>query len=118
MKTNYGIPQEELDKVVARDTDCVYCHKKMIYPVDPNNYGDSATIEHLNYKEDWDSVSSYLREGKPVPEIIAICCGSCNSSRSNKALLDWFKTSYCQERNINKETVAEVVKQYIEKYEK
>ena len=114
MKTNYGIPQKELDDIVKRDTDCVYCHKKW----NSKNRGDSATIEHLNHKPDLDSVGKAIREGKPVSAIIAICCGSCNSSRGSKSLRDWFETPYCKERNIRYSTVASVVKKYIDKYEK
>lgn len=72
----------------------------------PNAIGtprDKATIEHLNVAPPWNN-----------PETVAICCGSCNSSRGNKQLADWFETSYCVERNINKGTVAGVVREYIE----
>ena len=64
--------------------------------------GDWATIEHLNYEPPWDD-----------PTTVAICCGSCNSSRGNKPLLEWFNTEYCISRNINEKTVAEPVKNYI-----
>lgn len=115
---NYGIPAEVLEKIKKEDTDCVYCHKKMIYPWDPNNREDCATIEHLNHKKDWDSVGSYLKDGKPIREIIAMCCWSCNTNRRDKSLRDWFETPFCKEKNINYSTVAPVVKNYIDKYEK
>lgn len=49
---------------------------------------------------------------------VAFCCGNCNSSRGNKKLLDWFKSSYCIKRNINYGTVVNPVGEYIKKYEK
>lgn len=114
MKTNYSIPQKELDEIVKRDTDCVYCHKNW----DSKNKGDSASIEHLNHLLEWDSVGCFTRENKPIFTIIAICCGSCNSSRGAKSLRSWFETPYCNERKIGYSTVASVVKNYIDKYEK
>lgn len=103
----FGIPEKELEKIRARDKRCVYCHKKMIYPYDSNNYSDSATIEHLSPFKPF-----YWNEGMKI-ENIAICCGSCNSSRGSKRLLDWFKTDYCKIKNINENTVAAPVKDYL-----
>jgi len=102
MKNKYGLPEDKLNKIRERDKDCVYCHKKMINPSDGGFCGDWATIEHLNCLPPWNN-----------PNTIAICCGSCNSSRGDKKLSDWFKSAYCIERNIKKETVAESVQEYI-----
>lgn len=113
---NYGITKEELAVVTARDTFCVYCGK--LFSTDPENRKDRATIEHLNHRADWYSVQSYHEEGKPVPEIITLCCGSCNSSRGSKPLLEWFRSEYCINNDISYETVTEVVRRYINKYEK
>jgi hypothetical protein len=123
METKHGIPQKELDEIVKRDTNCAYCGKKMIYPWNSKNRSDSATIEHLNHKKDWESVSDYVRKGWPVAEIIVICCGSCNYSRRDKSLRDWFKKDYCKGNNsmnkkIDEESVGLVVREYIDKYEK
>lgn len=118
MKNQYGIPEEELDEIFRRDMDCVYCHKKMVKVGNPKYSTDRATIEHLNHLPDWDSVRSFVSEGKSIKSIIAICCASCNSSRSDKKISDWFNTQYCIERNINFNTVAEPVRKYIKKYEK
>ncbi len=118
MKAKYGIPQEDLNLCVERDKACVYCRKDMVNPWSSNNKSDSVTIEHLNHRQDWDSVASYIAEGKPIPEIIAICCGACNSSRGSLSLLRWFETSYCMERSINYRTVSGVVRNYIDQYEK
>jgi hypothetical protein len=117
MKTKYGIPQEQLDVIVARDKDCVYCHKAMI-PHDIANRSDSATIEHLNHRADWDSVQDFNSKNKPVYPIIAMCCWSCNSSRGSKPLLEWFKLNYCKKWNISQYSVSKVVRDYVNKYEK
>lgn len=102
MFNKYGIPNKNLESIRKRDKDCVYCHKIMTNPSNGGLRGDWATIEHLNYLPPWNN-----------PNTVAICCGSCNSSRGIKKLLDWFKSAYCVERNINIETVAEPVKDYI-----
>jgi len=107
MNNNYGLPDDKVDQVRARDKDCVYCHKIMTDPKDRGNRTDWATIEHLNNMPPWDNAIT-----------IAICCFSCNASRGNKNISDWFKTQYCVERNINLNTVAEPVREYIKKYEK
>lgn len=90
----------------------------MIFPWSKSNIADSAEIEHLNHRKDWDSVGSYMREGKDVSTIVAHCCHTCNSDRSDQSLLEWFKTPYCTSKDINYLTVATVVRDYIGAYEK
>ena len=104
MSNKYCIPEEELKKIRARDVTCVYCHKVMDSSHTEKGYVDWTTIEHLNHLPPWND-----------PTTVAICCGSCNSSRREKTLMDWFKTQYCIEKNINTQTVAEPVKEYIRK---
>ncbi len=99
---NYGLDEIQLASLRERDTNCVYCHKQMIYPWDSSNRGNSATIEHLNHLPPWDNI-----------ETVAYCCGSCNSSRGPKTHEEWFKSEYCLERQINSDLVAEVVKLYL-----
>lgn len=113
----YGITSEELKFIRNRDKTCVYCHKTFDIEYKQGDRKDSATIEHLNHRNEWDSVKSYHAEGKPVPEIIAICCYSCNTSRKDKSLTDWFKREYCTSKNISYETVDDVVKRFIDMYE-
>ena len=109
MANKFGIPEEELMKIRVRDKNCVYCHKKMIYPYDVTNRKDSTTIEHLNFDGPF-----YWKENLQIKDIV-ICCGQCNSSRSIKKLPDWFKTKYCITRNINKNTVTGPVKKYLKR---
>jgi len=101
MPNKYGIPEDALNKIRARDKTCVYCHKEMINPGASGRRGDWATIEHLNHLPPWNN-----------PATVAICCWSCNASRGNKKLLDWFKTAYCMERKINEDTIAVPVREY------
>ncbi len=102
----YGLSEEKLNKIRKRDKNCVYCHKKMSDPVLGKDRKNWATIEHLNHLPPWDNIS-----------IVAICCGSCNSSRGKKRLTDWFKSKYCIENNINYNTIAKPVREYIKNYE-
>jgi len=113
----YGITKEEIEVIRARDKVCVYCHKQFDQNHTQGNRKDWDTVEHLNHRADWNSVQSYHQDNKPVPEIISICCFACNASRNNKPLLQWFKTKYCMSKEINYSSVAEVVKNYIDKYE-
>ena len=106
MLDKYGLRTEDVERVRKRDTLCVYCHKKMIYPYSTKNRKDSATIEHLNHLPPWNN-----------PSTIAICCGSCNSSRGKQTITDWFSSSYCKTRNISFDTVAKSVQEYIQCFE-
>jgi hypothetical protein len=103
----FGIPENELLRIRNRDKKCVYCQKNMIYPYNIKNHQDSATIEHLSPYPPF-----YWKDGMKIKNI-TICCGSCNSSRWTKNLKDRFKTDYCKKYNINKNTVAEPVKEYL-----
>ena len=78
----------------------------MVTPDSSKWPGDWATIEHLNHLPPWDN-----------PKTIAICCGSCNSSRGKKTILEWFKSTYCVEKNISPATVSQPVLDYIRQYE-
>jgi hypothetical protein len=106
MDNRYGLPEAEVERVKRRDTACVYCHKKMVTPCAEAKREDWATIEHLNHLPPWNN-----------PETIAICCQSCNASRGNKTILQWFQSEYCIQRDISAETVAKPVLDYIKKFE-
>jgi len=106
MNNRYGLPDDKVDAVRERDRRCVYCHKEMHKPSASVPRKDWATIEHFNHIPPWDN-----------PDTIGICCFSCNSSRGNKPILDWFRTKYCKERNITPTTVARPVLEYIIKHE-
>ena len=107
MKISYGLPEDGLKRVRQRDVRCVYCHKVMVPNSPKKDKRDCPTIEHLNHLPPWDNI-----------ETVAICCWSCNSSRGNRLITQWFEGAYCRERNINYDTVAAAVRSYIDAYEK
>jgi hypothetical protein len=101
MSNKYGISKQHEQEIRARDKTCVYCGVLMKqYPHAMGAAG--ATIEHFN------------NDG-PLKEKynLAICCRRCNSSKGTVKLSAWFKTLYCRERKINKETVSKSVKEYL-----
>jgi hypothetical protein len=106
MKNKYGLPVDKLAKIKERDEVCVYCKKIMLEHVVENPRPDWYSIEHLNYLPPWNN-----------PNTVVICCWSCNSSRGNKRLMDWFGSEYCHRHSINIETVSETVRNYIENVE-
>jgi len=112
-KNEYDIPGEKLDPIRIRDKKCVHCRREMSNHVDGLPRGRWETIEHLNYKRPF----NYEEPGFDINKIV-FCCGSCNSSRGNKLISEWFKkeTEY-RKNNVDPEKVSEVVKKYIEKYE-
>lgn len=112
MFNKFEISEEVEARLRRRDKKCVYCRKAMIYPYDGDKRRDSATIEHLNENPPFYWSDGLKEEG------LAICCGGCNSSRGKKTLEYWFKSSYCVERNINGETVAKPVQEYIKNHGK
>ena len=107
MANKFEIPEEVEMRIRHRDTSCVYCHKKMIYPCISGEERDWATIEHLREKKPF-----YWKDGL-LEEWLAICCGSCNSSRGKKSLPDWFKSPYCTEKGISADSVAKPVRDYL-----
>lgn len=48
-------------------------------------------------------------------ENIARCCASCNSSKGVKKLSLWIESNYCKQHGINRETVADVVKEALKR---
>lgn len=106
MVNKYGIRKEVEEEIRIRDKTCVYCGKKMVKSHPKNK----PTIEHLN------NIPHYYNPKDLNKSDLAICCHSCNCSRGSKHYWDWFESSYCIERNINKKTVADIIKKYIKKY--
>jgi hypothetical protein len=110
MANNFGIPQEVEYRLRQKFKVCVYCRGEMQeHAAAIGCPSDKATIEHLNENPPF-SWSDGLKE-----EDFVICCGSCNASRGQKSLTAWFTSSYCVKRGITASTVAEEVKQYLER---
>ena len=96
----WGIPAWLEEEVKGRDKACIYCGVQMIEQMPPRGPRKAvATWEHII-----NDASIITREN------IARCCAACNSSKGTKKLSDWIQSSYCKKRGINKDTVAEVVK--------
>jgi hypothetical protein len=110
MANQFGIPPQDEEVIRGRDRTCVYCHKTVRTAEELKSgggVGDQASIEHLNFCGPF-----YIKDGLR-PEDIVICCRSCNSSRGQRRLWDWFESDYCVKRNINVETVAHPVSRYL-----
>lgn len=95
MANKWGIPIEVEKHVLERDKKCVYCG------VDFDN-----TIR--KYKPSWEHIVNDIRINGT--DNIALCCVGCNASKGAKDLDIWLETSYCERKNITRDTVAEVVK--------
>ena len=95
---NWNIPNWLEKEVLNRDKTCVYCGVK--FGSAKNSRKTHATWEHII-----NDASSITREN------IARCCVACNSSKGIKRLSDWINSSYCKKNNINKNTVADIIKQ-------
>lgn len=97
----WGIPDWLEQEVKERDKACVYCGTQLIDQMPSSGPRTSvATWKHI------------INDACIItPENIARCCVPCNSSKGTKTLTDWIQSSYCKKRGINKDTVAEVVKE-------
>ena len=102
----WGIPDWLEIEVINRDKTCVYCSTQM--------------IERIFQRGPWKSVATWehiINDATIITrENIARCCAACNSSNGTKILSDWLQSRYCKKRGINKDTVAEVVKEALRLY--
>jgi len=97
---SWNIPDSLEREVRARDKKCVYCGVEMLQKIphaSPRNA--VATWEHII-----NDVRITTREN------IALCCWACNSSKGEKALEDWLRSTYCLKRGVTESTVADIVK--------
>ncbi len=103
MTNSWNIPDWLGKKVKIRDKFCVYCHVKLKgYHRTKGTLGDKATFEHID------------NDGPPSEENIVMCCASCNASKGTKKILDWLESPYCKKKNITKETIAGIIKKFVE----
>lgn len=118
MSNKFQIPLEVLDRITKRDQRCVYCRKSMKSYAEikatTKQYKDQSSLEHLYYKKPFYWRGKLGKLGGLTEIGIAICCRGCNSSRRDKPLREWFKSSYCIDGNINEKTVAEPVRKFID----
>lgn len=92
----WKIPRWLETEVRERDKACIYCG---VVFGSVNGHGSRPSWEHI------------INDAKVITrENIALCCRSCNSSKGARLLADWINSQYCQQRGINPNTVAEIVK--------
>lgn len=116
MANTFGIPPDIERKLRVRDQRCVYCHKAMkAHAHTRGTPRDKATIEHLESSNGRGTAPTYWGQGLERVGLdgLAICCGSCNSSRGMKPLAAWFATRYCERHEVSAGTVAPVVKRFL-----
>jgi hypothetical protein len=109
MADYYGITLEKLRQRMQLSMLCAYCRQPMReYPGVPGCRADQVTIEHLN-RHGPIHTSQGLRD-----EHWVLACCACNSRRGDKRLCDWFLEPYCLKMGINENTVAELVRRYLQ----
>lgn len=92
----WNIPAWLEKEAIERDKTCVYCRRPFGIGL---SKGSLASWEHI------------INDAKIVTrENIVLCCRSCNSSKGAKPLTAWLESAYCKRRDINAETVADIVK--------
>jgi len=102
MANRWNIPDWLEREVIARDQHCVYCGIPF--------QGTNATRRN---KPSWEHI---VNDATIITrDNIALCCIGCNASKGAKRLDVWLESSYCKTREINKNTVSEVVRRAIEK---
>lgn len=99
IKSKYGISGKTLEDLRLRDQNCVYCRVPMPHWKDKTNPMDFATIEHI-YPPGND------------PTWVSWCCNGCNINHQ-KSLREWFKSPYCIAKNINEQTVAPIIREFL-----
>lgn len=84
-------------QVIARDTECVYC--RLVFLVSFTSRATCPSWEHI--VNDLDLITL---------DNIALCCGSCNSSKGKKSLREWLHSGYCLKMGITEHSIAAVAK--------
>jgi hypothetical protein len=103
MKMPYGIPNDVLRFIKARDTNCVYCRVEMTETTRPFR-ADNATIEHLNH------LPTHQFSYENTVEMFAMACRRCNCNLRKNMPLTPFLAKYGFT-----ETCAPVVKAYLKR---
>lgn len=101
MGNRWGIPSEVEALVINRDTKCIYCG--VVF---------TKSSESKKSRQTWENIINDIRINGQ--ENIALCCGSCNASKGAKKLEDWLNSKYCIIKGITIDTMAPVVKKYLE----
>ena len=99
MANSWGIPKAVEDAVLERDRRCVYC-------------GCEFGVERAK-KRSWEHIINDITINGL--DNIALCCVGCNASKGAKLLKAWVYSENAKRRGINEETLAQVVKNALQK---
>jgi 5-methylcytosine-specific restriction endonuclease McrA len=97
----WNIPEWLEREVIERDRSCVYCG--VSFSGQGASRRESPSWEHI------------INDERIVTrENIVRCCIGCNASKGAKALLEWLESKYCRDRGISSDSVAPIVRRFIE----
>jgi hypothetical protein len=99
----WNIPDWLEKEVRARDEVCVFC--KVKFTKSKKKKKHNASWEHII--NDTSIINRYN---------IVLCCSGCNSSKGVKSLQEWFKSDYCKNKNINLNTVSDIIREHYKIY--
>ena len=87
--TKIRLTRKELENIKQNYLYCVYCGSK-----------NNLTFEHT---------TPVSKQGEHSVHNVVRACIKCNLTKGNKTLEEWFKTEYCQQKNINFDTFKKVI---------
>ena len=94
----WNIPNSIERAILERDKSCVYCGTR--FSDEPRSFRERRSWEHI------------VNDAKLITlRNIALCCRGCNSSKGAKSLEVWLDSPYCKQKNISKDTVAQVIRE-------
>ena len=96
--SRWNIPVELEEEIIERDKVCFYCGINFL-----------SSKESKKQTATWEHITNDMRI--ITKENISRCCFSCNSSKGAKELSIWLESNYCKNKNISKDTVANVIKE-------
>lgn len=99
---NWNIPEQLEKEIIQRDKVCVYCG--VTFGSSKKSRKTQASWEHI------------INDAKIITKKnIVRCCVGCNASKGTKKLSDWINSNYCKNKDISFDTVADVVKDALNK---
>jgi hypothetical protein len=97
----WNIPDWLEDEVIGRDRCCIYCG--VDFTAQSTGRRNMPSWEHI------------INDARIITrENIARCCVGCNASKGTKPLAEWLESPYCRTRGITAESVASVVRCFLE----
>jgi hypothetical protein len=97
----WNIPDWLEHEVIERDCCCIYC-------------GVDFTAQSVSRRNrpSWEHI---INDARIITrENIARCCVGCNASKGTKPLVEWLESRYCRGRGITSESVASIVRCFLE----